>query len=156
MAEINIDETKTRNYILRQYMFGILDTLLTNNTYQVNANFLSPDVNNYSLDRLPVQPIAENWIIPTKKFREVYEFRSRNTYGMEVAENIKNIGFFEELENKIYSNNKEGVLPEIEGIESIQCLNCGSLNIANTQDCVLSVQIQIEYLKEIKKATASL
>lgn len=149
MANININANETRIYELRQYMFNILDTLLSDNTYQVNANFLSKDINNYSLDRLPVQPVVENWIIPTKKYREVYEFRSRSIYGHDVMDNLQSIGFFEALEEKIYSNNKEGVLPNIEGIESIKCLNCGAISTAEMQDCIFSVQIQIDYIKDI-------
>lgn len=160
MTEINITddyaENNTRLGKLRKYMFDVLDTLLTSNEYQINANCLSQDPNNYSLDRIPVQPIVENWIIPTKKYREVYEFRSRNVYGIEEMDNLRNVGFFEALEEKIYSNNKEGVLPNIEGIEKIQCLNCGSLNNIETQTCVFSVQIQIDYVKDITKTPTSM
>lgn len=155
MASIN-SLNNTRVSKIRTYMFSILDTLLTDIDYQVNANFLSNDINNYSLDRIPVQPIVENWIVPTKKYREVYEFRSRNTYGQDVMENLQNIGFFEALEEKINSNNKKGVLPEIEGIESIQCLNCGALSIADTQTCEFSIQIQINYIKKITNDIVSL
>jgi hypothetical protein len=151
MADINITVNNTRMYLVRQYMFSMLDSMLTDTDYQVNANFLSKDINNYSLDRIPVQPIVENWIIPIKKYREVYDFRSRNVYGQDLMDNLKSVGFFEALEEKIYSNNKKGVLPDIEGIESIQCLNCGSLNIADTDKCEFSVQIQINYVKEIKE-----
>ena len=157
MADINITVNTTRTYKLREYMFTILDTLLTDNRYQVNANFLDNEIINYSLDRVPIeQPISENWIIPTKKYREVYEFRSRNSYGQDVMTNLTNIGFFEEFEDKIYSNNKKGVLPTIEGIESIECLNAGALNIANTQDAEFSILIQINYIREVKEAVTSL
>ena len=33
------------------------------------------------------------------------------------------MGFFEQFENAIKSNNDKGILPEIENIESIECLN---------------------------------
>jgi hypothetical protein len=155
MADINVTVNDTRIYKLREYMFSVLDGMLTNKVYQVNANFLDKDINNYSLDRIPVKPMVENWIIPTKKFREVYEFRSRNIYGQDVMDNLKSVGFFEILEDKIYSNNKEGVLPNIEGIESIQCLNCGSLNIADTDKCEFSVQIQIDYTQNINANTTT-
>ena len=34
--------------------------------------------------------------------------------------NLKNIGFFEEFESIIKSNNDEGILPQIDNIESIE------------------------------------
>lgn len=147
MATVNIDPNNTKIAKLRNYMFSILDEMLSDKKYQVNANFLSKDPNNYSLDRIPVDTMLENWIIPIKKYHEVYEFRSRNTYGQDVLDNLKNIGFFEILEEEIRSNNKKGILPEIEGIESIKCLNAGSLNIADTQLAEFSVQIEINYIK---------
>ena len=92
---------------IRSYLFTILDSLLKTTDYQINANFLSNDINNYSIDRLPVDDEVENWIIPIKKYREVYELRSRLSYGQDVLENLKNIGFFEDFETRIYSNNKK-------------------------------------------------
>ena len=38
---------------LRTYLFSIIDTLLTDNKYQINANMLSNELNNYSLDKIP-------------------------------------------------------------------------------------------------------
>lgn len=156
MAKIEINTNDTRIMKIRAYLFTILDELLSDTDYQVNANFLSNDVNNYSIDRIPVEKIVENWIIPMKKYREVYEFRSRNSYGQDVMENLKNVGFFEEFEDKISSNNKGGNLPDISGIESIECLNVGALNIADTQKAEFSIQIQINYIKEIIEDIPSL
>jgi len=148
MAEINIDPSKTRIAKVRNYLFPIIDSLLTDKNYQVNANFLSNEINNYSLDRIPIQgdPV-ENWIISVKIYREVYELISRKSYGQDVMDNLSNVGFFEALEDMIYSNNKKGILPEIKGIESIKCLNCGALSIADTQKSVFAIQIEISYRK---------
>lgn len=156
MAEIQIDTTNSRIAKVRTYLFTILDTLLTDTNYQVNANFLSSDVNNYSIDRIPVDDNVERWIIPIKKYREVYELRSRNRYGQDVMDNLANIGFFEEFEEIINSNNTKGILPQIEGIESIQCLNVGALSIADTQKAIFSIQIQINYIKNKTREIASL
>ncbi len=156
MTNIKVNPDNSRIAKVRTYLFTILDTLLTDNKYQINANFLTNDVNNYSLDRLPVDDNVEQWIIPTKKYREVYELRSRNSYGQEVMENLTNIGFFEEFEEIINSNNNKDVLPDIEGIESIECLNVGALSIADTQTSIFAIQIQINYIKNKTKEITSL
>jgi hypothetical protein len=59
---------------------------------------------------------------------------------------LKNIGFFEEFEKIIKSNNDKGVLPEIENIESIECLNSGTM-ISNDdgKTGTFDIQIQITY-----------
>lgn len=156
MAKLNTDITNKRITKLRTYMFNVLNEFLTDKDYQVNSNFLSNQINNYSLDRIPVVTLVENWIIPTKKYREVYEFRSVNTYGIDIMENLKNIGFFEDFEEKIRSNNDKGVWPDIEGIEDISCLNAGSLNVPDTKTAEFSVQIQIIYVKNVTSSNVSL
>ena len=109
MASININPNDTRIAKVRIYLFEVIDTLLNDNDYQINANFLGDIVNNYSIDRLPVDKNLENWIIPLKRYREVYELRSRNVYGQDTMDNLKNIGFFEKFEEIIHSNNKKGI-----------------------------------------------
>ena len=48
-----MDYKETRISKLRTYLFSIIDTLATDKNYQINANMLSNDINNYSLDKIP-------------------------------------------------------------------------------------------------------
>ena len=106
---------------------------------------LSNEPNNYSLDKIPTSSTVETWITGTKVCRDVYSFRSRVGYSQDTIENLINVGFFEIFEKLISSNNEKGILPNIEGIQSIQCLNCGSMNNANTNTAEFDIQIQITY-----------
>lgn len=149
MAEINktkINIKELRISKLRDYLFKIIDELLTNKTYQINANMLSKDINNYSLDKIPVDFEVEKWITGTTIHRDVYSFRSRMNYSQDTITNLINVGFFEIFEQKINSNNNKGILPEIDKIQSIQCLNCGSMTNANTNTAEFDIQIQIQYM----------
>ena len=131
---------------LREYLFSIIDKISSTEKYQINANMLSNDINNYSLDKIPVETEVEKWIIGIAKKRDVYSFRSRMAYSQDTINNLKNIGFFEIFERAIETNNNEGVLPDIQGIESIKCLNCGTMSNADTNTAEFDIQIQIEYL----------
>ena len=133
---------------LRQYLIGVIDKIVSNSKYQINANMLSNDVNNYSLDKIPVDTEVETWIIGIVKRKDVYSFRSRMAYSQDTINNLKNIGFFEIFERAIKTNNDEGVLPDIENIESIECLNCGTMNYADTNTAEFNIQIQITYRDE--------
>ena len=133
---------------LRTYLFSIIDTLLTDNKYQINANMLSNEPNNYSLDKIPTSSTVEEWITGTRICRDVYSFRSRVGYSQDTINNLINVGFFEIFEKLISSNNEKGILPNIEGIQSIQCLNCGSMNNANTNTAEFDIQIQITYKED--------
>lgn len=148
MAEINKSIVKVEDLRitkLRTYLLSIIDVLVTNKKYQINANMLSNEPNNYSLDKIPTSSTVEEWITGTKVCRDVYSFRSRVGYSQDTIENLINVGFFEIFEKLIISNNEKGILPNIEGIQSIQCLNCGSMNNANTNTAEFDIQIQITY-----------
>jgi len=141
-----MDYSDKRITKLRSYLFNIIDALITDNEeYQINTNMLSNDINNYSLDKIPTETTVEKWITGVKIQRDVFSFRSRMAYSQDVINNLSNIGFFEDFENKIYSNNKKGILPEIDGIEKIECLNCGTMNSAETNTAEFDIQIQISY-----------
>jgi hypothetical protein len=134
---------------LRNYLFNIIDIITTDKKYQINVDMLSNDINNYSLDKIPTSSSVEKWIIlGIEIHKEVYSFKSRMGYSQDTINNLKNIGFFEEFERLINSNNKKGVLPEIENIESIECLNCGTMVSADTNTAEFDIQIQITYREE--------
>ena len=130
---------------LRDYLFEVIDTLTTNRKYSINANWLSNDVNNYSLDKIPVASTVETWITGLEIHRDVYSFRGRFAYSSNEKNNTNNIGFFEQFEKLIKTKNEKGELPDIEGIENIRCLNCGTLVDAETNTAEFDIQIEINY-----------
>ena len=129
---------------LRTYLFDIIQEL-DKQYKQINVNFLSDDINNYSLDKIPTAPQVESWIIGSVLNRDVYSFRSRMNYSADTISNIENIGFYEQFEKIIKEKNNNNELPDIEGIQSISCLNCGTMVNANTNTAEFDIQIQIEY-----------
>jgi hypothetical protein len=145
-----MDYSEKRITKLRDYLFNIIDTLIADNDeYQINTNMLSNDINNYSIDKIPTQTTVERWITGIEIHRDVFSFRSRMAYSQDVINNLSNIGFFEDFEAKIYDNNEKGILPEIDGIEKIECLNCGTMNFAETNTAEFDIQIQITYRNKI-------
>ena len=138
----------TRISKLRTYLFSIIDTLTTDKSYQINANMLDNDINNYSLDKIPTASTVSKWINGVEIHRDVYSFRSRMAYSQNTINNLLNIGFFEKFENIIKSNNKKGILPEISGIQNIECLNCGTMLSSDTNTAEFDIQLQITYREE--------
>ena len=143
---MNNKDTRINN--LREYLCKIISTLTTNKNFKINANMLSKNVNNYSLDKIPTNSTVEKWITGFEIHKDVYSFRSRKEYSTNEINNLQNIGFFETFESIIKSNNKKGVLPKIKGIESIECLNCGAMLSADTNTAIFDIQIQITYREE--------
>ena len=130
---------------LRQYLFGVVNTLTDDRNYQINADMLSKDINDYSLDKIPTDRDFETWIIGFGIKQDTFSFRSRKAYSQDTINNLENIGFFEKFEKLIKSNNEAGVLPDIKGIESIECLNCGTMISNETNTAIFNIQIRITY-----------
>ena len=130
---------------LRLYLFEVINTLQSDTNYQINANMLSNNINDYSLDKIPTESVVESWITGDEIHKDVYSFRSRKSYSQDTIVNLKNVGFFEQFENAIKTNNYEGILPDINGIESIECLNCATMNSTDGKQAEFDIQIQITY-----------
>lgn len=140
-------ENNTRISKLRDYLFNIINTLTQDSNFNINADFLG-EVGDYSLDKIPTASVINRWVNGVEIHSDTYSFRSRKYYSKDTINNLENIGFFEQFENLIKSNNRKGVLPNIEGIMSIECLNCGTLNSADTSEAIFDIQIQITYKVE--------
>lgn len=138
----------TRIENLRAYLLNIIDDLVKDTNYQINANMLSLNVGDYSLDRIPSQPVMSRWVIGTALKKDVYSFRSRMAYSQDAINNLANIGFFEDFENKIIEKNLKGELPDIEGIQSIKYINTGTMDNATTNTAEFDIQIQVTYLQK--------
>ena len=143
---MSIEVSNLRVTKLRAYLMNVI-TELIGQYGEMNINFLSNEPNNYSLDKIPVNPTTEEWIIGSRLKRDVYSFRSRMNYSADTMSNIENIGFYETFEKLIEEKNNDNVLPGIDEIQSISCLNCGTMNNANTNTAEFDIQIQIEYME---------
>ena len=140
----NVEIANLRVTKLRAYLMDII-TELIGEYGEMNIYFLSEEPDNYSLDKMPVNPTTENWIINASLKRDVYRFRSRMNYSADTMTNIENVGFYETFEKIIKQKDESNDLPDIEGIQAISCLNCGTMNYANTNTAEFDIQIQIEY-----------
>ena len=136
--------TDARISKVRNYLYKIIDDLVTDKKYEINADWLG-NIDSYSLDRLPNESKTPPDILGGRICQDTYTLRTRKAYSSDIINNLKNIGFFEDFEKAIYSNNAKGIRPEIEGIQSIECLNSGSLNIENGTEAIFNIQIRIQY-----------
>ena len=141
----------TRIAKLAEYLLSIIDEITNEITPLINADWLSNDINNYSLDRIPTARQVQKWITGVTICKDTYNLRSRMSYSSDRINNLKNIGFFEMFEEIIADNNRKGVLPEIDGIQSIKCLNSGTLNNTASNTAEFNIQIQIEYIEKLNK-----
>ena len=112
------------------------------------ADFLGDDATSYSIEPIPVEPKIRPYRDGGSLNQYVFQFGSREFYDNSVAQNINNLGFYESLQEEIETNNKNGVLPDIKGIQSIECLNNGTIQDVQNGTAKYVIQMRITYEKE--------
>ena len=112
------------------------------------ADFLDDDATSYSIEPIPVEPKIRPYRDGGSLNQYVFQFGSREFYDKSVAQNINNLGFYERFQEEIETNNKNGVLPDIKGIQSIECLNNGTIQDVQNGTAKYVIQMRITYEKE--------
>lgn len=129
---------------IRQYFFdlGIIDE-----NSNINVDFLSNKPIEYVIEPIPVEPVIRQYADGSSLRQFVFQFGSREYFGADVIQNMKNTEFYEDFSELIEDNNRKGVLPKINGIQSIECLNNGTINEDNTDNAKYVIQMRITYYK---------
>lgn len=130
---------------LRNYFFelGIID-----GNSNINVDFLSNEPIQYVIEPIPVEPIIKAYKDGGSLRQFVFQFGSREYYGADVIQNMANTEFYENFSVLIEDNNRKGVLPNIDGIQSIECLSNGTINEDNTNNAKYVIQMRITYYKD--------
>lgn len=129
---------------LRTYFFelGIIDE-----NSNINVDFLSNEPIQYVIEPIPVEPIIKPYKDGGSLRQFVFQFGSREYFGADVVQNMANTEFYEDFSALIEDNNRKGVLPNIDGIQSIECLSNGTINEDNTDNAKYVIQMRITYYK---------
>lgn len=130
---------KIREYFIKN---NIIDE-----DYRINVDFLGEEPTEFALEPLAVNPILEKYVNGDSLRQFQFQLLSCNDYGADVLQNMANSTYYETLYKKIEDNNKNGILPNIKGIESIECLNNGAILNAGTNTARYSIQMKITYYK---------
>lgn len=112
------------------------------------VDFLGEDATSYSIEPIPVEPVLKYYADGGSLRQYIFQFGSREFYDNSVAQNINNLGFYEKFQEEIETNNKNGVLPDIKGIQNIECLNNGTIQDVQSGTAKYVIQMRITYEKE--------
>lgn len=96
---------------------------LLNENEKIGIDFLQETIGEYVIESTPVSQIVEKYVTGTSKRQDIFIFASRESYGEDEIQNILNSRFYEQVVNWIEKRNDEGILPEIEGIDSIEVIS---------------------------------
>ena len=112
-------------------------------------DFLDDEAITYTIEPIPVEPVLKQYADGGSLRQYVFQFGSREYYDNGVAQNIKNLDFYEKFKNEIETKNEEGILPDIDGIQSIECLTEGTIQDVQNGTAKYIIQMRITYLKEV-------
>ena len=112
------------------------------------VDFLGEEATTYVIEPIPEQEIVTPYTDGGSLNQFIFQFGSREFYDDGVAQNIENLDFYEKFKNEIETNNKNGVLPDIDGIQSIECTTGGTLDGAESGTAKYIIQMKIIYYKE--------
>ena len=130
---------------IRDYMLTlpILDQLT-----QINVDFLGEQPTEYVIETIPTSEVLRTYADGSTLRQYVFQFGSQEYYSSDVIENIQNSSFYEDFNTYIQQNNYLKILPNIQGIQSIECLNVGTIQNANANTAKYAIQMRITYFKE--------
>lgn len=112
------------------------------------VDFLGDEATTYTIEPIPTEMTLKKYADGGSLNQLVFQFGSREFYDNSVAQNINNLGFYEKFQNEIEINNRKGILPDIKGIQSIECLNNGTIQDVQNGTAKYVIQMRITYEKE--------
>jgi len=115
---------------------------------EILADFLGEDATSYSIEPIPTERILRAYTDGSGLYQLVFQFGSREFYDESLNQNIENINFYEKLQQEIDNNNREGILPDIDGIQSIECLNNGTILDIQNGTAKYGIQMRITYIAD--------
>lgn len=129
---------------IREYLFNqnIIDA-----DSRICVDFLGNEPTDFAIMPMPTDPILEEYITGEKLYQFQFNLMGIMEFGEDTIKNIENSTFFENLYNTITNLNKQGTLPNIDGIQSIECLNNGTIEETGLTTARYSIQLRITYKK---------
>lgn len=131
---------------LRQYF--IEHTTLEEGFKNILADFLGDDATDYTIETIPIEPILRQYADGSYLGQLTFQFGSREFYDDSDNQNIENLGFYEKFQQEIEYNNEHGILPNIEGIQSIECLSNGTIQDIENKTAKYIIQMRITYFRD--------
>lgn len=114
---------------------------------EILVDFLGKEATSYSIEPIPTDRVLRPYTDGGGLYQLVFQFGSKEFYDDGLSQNIDNLNFYERLQEEIEYNNNRGVLPDIEGIQSIECLNNGTIQDIEHGTAKYGVQMRITYIK---------
>lgn len=127
-----------RNYISNLDCMSTLDNA-------INVNYLAGEVDNFSIEEVPCNPIVKRYLDGTAVRQFQFVFCSREPYSNEILQNIDNSSFYEDFADEIEDKNNKGILPSLTTGESLKIEVISSAYTVSVTEDTSMYQINLNF-----------
>ena len=123
----------------------------------INVDLLGEDAQQYCLEVVPCTPILQKYADGSSKNQYLFIFASREYFSEDECNNMRNLEFYEDLENWIEQQNRLGTLPQLPEEDtplSVDVLSSGYVMDKDTKTARYQIQCCLKYIKEYKEANS--
>ncbi len=113
---------------------------------KVNVDYIKNKPQSYSVDETPTEPILNKFTDGESRRQINFDFSIQASFS--ILENIKNSKFCDDFTEWIEEQNDIENLPQIEGIESIECTGRGTILQTTESTAIYVIPMKVIYLKD--------
>lgn len=113
----------------------------------IGVDYLSNGPVAYSIEPIPTDPIITKYVDGSSFRQLTFVLASREAWGADVINNLLNCKVYDDVYNWIEEKNNKGELPDISGIESIECTSTGYAYQVSETEARYQIQMRVTYKK---------
>lgn len=129
---------------IRKYL---IEQKIIDKKNRINIEYLSEKPTEFSIEQVSTNPILEKYIDGSSYRQLQFQLVSCKEYSAEITQNIANSEFYENFYNTIEQKNNARLLPNIDGIDTIECLDNGAMINVNENTARYAILMRIKYYK---------
>ena len=112
---------------------------------KINVDYLKDDINSYSIDRTPVNPIIKQYADGGRIKQIAFDFSVQAPISNQTIINLANSKFCEDFMKWIEEQNKSHNLPEIQGVQKIKFTSPGYILQKTKTTAIYIIQMNCQY-----------
>lgn len=115
---------------------------------RISVDYIGVDAIEYAIYSEPIDPIYKKYVDGGSLKQFGFTFTTISFYSAEIMQQLENSHFFEDFQKWIEENNKNYILPEIEGAIRIDILSNGFLLDAGSDKAKYQIQLKLIYKED--------
>ena len=117
---------------------------------EINVDYLPEEPLEYSIIPIPTKPVIKSYVDGSTRKQYAFIVCSREYYGDDIKQLLKNVGFYEKLSNWIEDKNKSGDFPLLpDGMEALKLsvVNSGYLYNEEKDNAIYQIECNLIYME---------